>query len=427
MKLSKLNQPNKVNKKTDSKLVKKWQAIQRQINQNKNLDKKMREFAVKCEKRLRKPEQEFLEERARLVIHLCEYLPRKTLTKTALMELTDYIDDEIDLIQQHPFCKPNQAQRLVNCKIQKLQERQDKYSQDPKQIQKLREHIESMPWMTVSLTDEQLAEFVRDPDKGQQIIDEYYDAWLETQGKEAEDKFDDTEYQQDWESEDDNDFFENIFGQGTDQQYDNAYNERQTKIEQQGEDLLKKLMRSNEINRLYKKLANILHPDKLKDKSKQSEYLLAMKLLITARKNKDLFELLSIAQRYLPEHELALDKHQEKQLSVALDKKLKELQAAHFDAENAHSANASLWRRFYHKNERQLEKNFENQIIWLQQIKQQSKQIVASTTSVKQVKLFLREHFEKRDIEAMQFLQDKFFGEFDVPFDEDFPFDRAPY
>jgi curved DNA-binding protein CbpA len=183
-------------------------------------------------------------------------------------------------------------------------------------------------------------------------------------------------------------------------------------------------MKSEEINRLYKKLANLLHPDKLTDTSKQAEYLAAMKELITARKNKDIFELLTLDQRYFPNHDLAIDKKQEKQLSFALDKKLKELQDEYFIIYEAPTPISVLWRKFHDKNKRQQEYNLEQQKEWLNNMIKETDSIIRETSNVKNIKAFLRDHYESLSSEAFTCFQDEFISAYDTP---DFDFDKPPF
>jgi hypothetical protein len=430
MQLSQLKNASQSNKKKASPLAKKWQAIQRQINQNLSLQKKMQTFYEYYEKQLRGDEERFLTKRTELVEHFCGFIPRKTIVNTAIDNLLDFIEGEMQLIAQHPFGDDDNLMQLYKLKIDKLQERQDKYSTDPKVMNTMRDYLESMPWMPDNLSDEEISEFIRNPDMADKMIDERFKQWKKENPEHAvADGYPQDEEDEDWLNEDDA-FFNDFFGNETDDDVD-SHNPFQSHQQlEESEQLLKQLMKSGEINKLYKKLANLLHPDKLKDKSKQAEYLAAMKELITARKNKDLFSLLSLAQRYLPDHDLAIDKKQEKQLSLALDIKLKDLQAEYLDMANSPTNEAKIWCRFHDKNKRQQEKNLEEQRHWVERMIEDTDIIIANTSNVKNLKAYLRDFNERMNRESMSVLTEMFNefdrspidGDFDDPFDEKFDY-----
>lgn len=424
MQISQLKNIGKSNKKKSiSPLAKKWQAIRRQLNQNANLRKKMCAFFELYEKSLGHHEGRFLKKRMELVEHLCSYIPRKTITNYAMENLLDFIDVEMLLISQHPFYDNEAVQELHKLRRNKLQERQDVYSVDTKTIDALRAYIESLPWMSKEFSDDDISEFIRDPEMGEKLIEEGYQEWLKDHPEdETCEKQPCHEGFEDWIDGVDDFFYDN-----TDRKDDSDEEEAFDALHEQSSDtenLLKTLMKSEEINRLYKKLANLLHPDKLTDTSKQAEYLAAMKELITARKNKDIFELLTLAQKYFPNHDLAIDKKQEKQLSFALDKKLKELQDEYFIIYDAPTPISVLWRKFHDKNKRQQEYNLEQQKEWLNNMIKETDSIIRETSNVKNIKAFLRDHYESLSSEVFTRFQDEFISAYDTP---DFDFDKPPF
>lgn len=424
MQLSQLKNNTKSNKKkSSSPLAKKWQAIQRQLNQNASLEKKMNEFFKLYEKCLKHDEQRFLSKRMELVEHLANFIPRKTIIKSAMENLLDYIDGEMSLISQHPFNDHDAVQKLNKLKLGKLQERQDIYAVDSKTINAMREYLGSLPWMPKDLSDDDISEFIRDPDMGEKTIEEGYQEWLKAHPeKDVTDQENFQDEFEDWIDGDEDFYDDDVFGE---HEHDNDYAQmHEQPADADTEQLLKKLMKSEEINKLYKKLANLLHPDKLTDASKQAEYLAAMKELIAARKSRDLFGLLTLAQRYFPNHDLAIDKKQEKQLSAALDRKLKELQEEYFTIEDANTPVSVLWRKFHDKNKRQQESNLTQQKEWLEDMIQDTDRIIRDTSNVKNVKAFLRDFYERLDNEAFARFQDEFMEQFDIP---PFDVDKAPF
>ncbi len=181
-------------------------------------------------------------------------------------------------------------------------------------------------------------------------------------------------------------------------------------------------MKSSEIKKPFKKLANTLHPDKVSDDVKKSEYASAMKGLIEARKSGDFFDLLSIAQTYVPDYDLAISKQQEKRLSEALDRKLKNLQHQYIATQQAPTLHARIWAEFHDKNKHQQKRNFDMHESWMESMIQDADNIIEHVTSVPKLKVFLRDHFEQLYMESFDDLNRIFIDEFDAdehrnPFD----------
>lgn len=447
MKLSQLKTtPSQKNKKKPGNLLaKKWQAIQRQINQNNNLEKKIKEFSALFEKRMGDKEAEFVNKRGELVAHFCSFIPKKTLKDNALEDLFDYIDEELDLISHHPYTDKELPQALLKLKMQKYQERLDKFALDPRYISSLNEYLDSFPWLEHDLSEEELSEFIRNPEKVDEFIEQQRTQYIEENNIDEADleDLDLAPPEDDMDEEEilgaifkdifgddvfeDDEFVEGAFeGDAFEGEESEYHQHKATTGREDSDELLKKLMKSEEINKVYKKLANMLHPDKLRDKSKQAEYLGAMKELINARKAKDLFGLLSLAQRYMPDHELALDKKQEKQLSEALDRKLGLLKEEYHAKQRSDNYETVIWNKFQNKNKRHQEAHFIEHEKWLNSMNRETERIIATTNNIKNMKAFLRDVHNENYLHMMNELSDPF--GFDDGFDDvfndkdDFPF-----
>lgn len=443
MKLSQLKTTTGKNKKKSvNPLTKKWQAIQRQINQIADHKKKVEAFSVEFAKRMQAKETAFVNKRGDLVEHFCGFIAKKTVKDNALDQLMDYIDEEMHLISNHPYTDIALPQHLLKIKMRKYQERMDKFSVDPKYIESLKAYLDSYHWLEHDFSDEELSEFIKDPDKVDEFIENERQKYIEENNIDEEDLEDlDLDGPDDFFDEDMNDeelldamfkemFGEDIFGEEKYNKEDSEFHEYEpTQGLEDGDNLLKKLMKSEEINKVYKKLANLLHPDKLQDKSKQAEYLSAMKELIAARKAKDMFGLLSLAQRYMPDHELALDKEQEKQLAEALNRKLAALQNEFRERQNGNDYETVIWNKFHSKNKRQQEANLEAHEKWLIAMNKETDHIIATTSNIKNLKSYLRDFYQRRDFDMMQnIVMPQGFDDFGDGFgdvfrdDDDFPF-----
>lgn len=431
MKLSQLKTTpsQKSKKKTGNLLAQKWQSIQRQINQNNNQEKKMKEFAAQFEKRMRGKEAAFVSKRGELVAHLCSFIPKKTMANNALEDLFDYIDEEMHLITHHPYADKDLPQTLLKLRVQKYQERMDKFANDPRYIANIVSYLDSFHWLEHNLSEHDLSEFIRNPDKLDEYIEQQRTKYIKDNNIDEadledldlaspDDAFDDMDEEEILDA-----IFKDLFeGHEFDgeafKNEESEFHSHATQSEEESDDLLKKLMKSEEINKIYKKLANLLHPDKLRDKSKQAEYLSAMKELISARKAKDLFGLLSLAQRFMPDHELALDTKQEKQLGEALDRKLKLLKEEYHTSLRSGNHENVIWNKFQNKNKRKQEANFKDHEKWLATMNLETEHIIATTNNIKNMKAFLRNFYSNSDFDMMNEFSDPF--DFDDTFNDGF-------
>ena len=88
--------------------------------------------------------------------------------------------------------------------------------------------------------------------------------------------------------------FEDLFGQQTEEengQYHAPQDDRQKDLD--------KLFKGGQLNKIYKRLASLLHPDKEQDPVKKAQKHVIMQTLSAARKNKDAFTLIQLYQTHI--------------------------------------------------------------------------------------------------------------------------------
>ncbi|WP_051416065.1 J domain-containing protein [Salinivibrio socompensis] len=98
--------------------------------------------------------------------------------------------------------------------------------------------------------------------------------------------------------------------------------------------------------KLYRQLAKKLHPDRERDSAKQAEKHALMQQLSQAKKEKDPLALLLLAQRFLPDHELALDNDMLRHLEKSLKDRVVQLNQEHQALKDGHDVKSVVWRRF---------------------------------------------------------------------------------
>ncbi len=212
--------------------------------------------------------------------HLMSFMPRKSFTNWQREELHVWIESNLDILAGHPFADSEQTSDLRQEYGEHLLKNIDKdvdegaYAQE--ELDELRKVCEAMFNGEESFSDEDLVGFLRDPDAFQQKFHEYVDA----RSDKASDDFNTNDY--DDNNQDDESFFEDEY------QYQQAEDEtkKQTK--------LKELFNNSKLNKLYKILANRLHPDKEMNPQLKEQKQELMVQLANAKKQKDAFTIISM-------------------------------------------------------------------------------------------------------------------------------------
>lgn len=145
------------------------------------------------------------------------------------------------------------------------------------------------------------------------------------------------------------DFFQQDFAQDDDQhQY--AKNTRQKSLD--------KLSKAEQLNKIYKRLASLVHPDKEQDPGKKAQKHVLMQTLSEARKNNDAFTLLQLYQTHINEGEFAIDSDTLSSIQALLREKLHSLDDELHQAKSNNELSSLVWRKFSGRSKKQTEHNF---------------------------------------------------------------------
>ncbi|MCL1083559.1 J domain-containing protein [Shewanella psychromarinicola] len=106
------------------------------------------------------------------------------------------------------------------------------------------------------------------------------------------------------------------------------------------------LFENKAMTKLYRQLANQLHPDKEQDLEQKALKKDLMQLLSQAKKDKDALALLMMAQEHLPEYKLIADEDMIKRVEAALYSKIVSLNQEHQFMQHGNDIKSEIWRRF---------------------------------------------------------------------------------
>jgi hypothetical protein len=97
---------------------------------------------------------------------------------------------------------------------------------------------------------------------------------------------------------------------------------------------------------MYKKIANVIHPDKELDPSKIEEKKVLMQQLTEAKNNSDVFTLIKMYQTHVPDGEYFLDDDALKHIEHLFQMNIYKLNQEHRDIFNSQGMKSNVWKVF---------------------------------------------------------------------------------
>jgi hypothetical protein len=365
--------------KTNDPLAKKWLEIEKKQKRNANFKRKMTDLYQVFKDDILQEEHKFVELLGQETRHLMTFMSRKSFTQWQKEELSNWIESNLDNLSTYPFGNAELAHDLRNEYSDSLsactQKIDGEVDLDEELLAEMRELCEEMFLGELSFSDEQLANFIRDPETFKQA----FQAFLE-----AKDDEDD----------------EGLFGDDSQDDYsaEEPY-EEQCREEVQQQNKLKSLFNSSNLNKLYKILANRLHPDKERNEHLRAEKSELMAQLVKAKKDKDAYTIISMFHQFVPESELSLFDGNNQELSEALIKllneKLKTLDQENYDQKHNNSTESLIWQKFSGRSKKIIQENIDSHLADLEDSQTRLNYSIHEVTTVKLLKEILSERYEK--------------------------------
>jgi len=366
-----------------SPFAKKWQEIEKKQKRNANAKAKIDKLYQLFQNDILPEENKLVELLAQETHHLISFLPRKSFTQWQREELQAWIESNLDTLSHHPFGN----QTLFNAASKEYADFLVKEAQEVNQgveftsddIARMREMADEMFQGKKTFTDDELRDFMRDPSLFQQVFRDFIE---EMENSEAKDEFydDQDEHQQ-------QDEHQHAKGH---QYYQDK--KKHTK--------LKSLFNSTNLNKLYKILANKLHPDKEKNEHLKAEKSELMAKLVKAKKNKDAYTLISMFHQFVPESELTLFDGSDEELTQALitllNEKLKELDSENFHNKHSDGIQSMIWKKLSGRSKKIQQEKIDAHIADLTDSHTQLNYSINEVKTLKRLKGVLSERYEQR-------------------------------
>lgn len=364
--------------KANDPLAKKWLEIEKKQKRNANFKRKMTNLYQVFKDDILQEEHKFVELLGQETRHLMTFMSRKSFTQWQKEELSNWIESNLDNLSTYPFGNAELVRDLRNEYGDSLsactQKIDDDVDLDKELLAEMRALCEEMFLGELSFSDEELASFIRDPAVFQQAFQEFSDK------KRDEDHEDEGFSDDDYSTED-------------------PYEEHCREKEDQQQNKLKSLFNSSNLNKLYKILANRLHPDKERNEHLRAEKSELMAQLVKAKKDKDAYTIISMFHQFVPESELSLFDGNDQELSEALIKllneKLKTLDQENYEQKHNNSIESLVWQKFSGRSKKIVQENIDSHLSDLEDSHTRLNYYINEVTTVKLLKEILSERYEK--------------------------------
>ena len=377
---------NSVESKPDSPFAKKWQQIEKKQKRNATAKAKIEKLYQIFQDEILPEEQKVVELLAQETRHLMTFLSRKSFTQWQREELQSWIESNLETLAQHPF-GDHELFTAVNREYgDHLAVEAKKFNSDVEfssdDIAQMREMTNEMFQGAKKFTDEELLAFMRDPAIFQQAFRDFME--------EMEDNLEES-------MEGDDSFFDD--GEDFSDYYSNGEQHYQGEQQVKKQGNLKSLFNSSKLNKLYKILANKLHPDKEKNVHLKDEKSELMTTLVKAKKNKDAFTIISMFHQFVPESELTLFDGSDEELTEALitllNEKSHQLDKENDDNKYRDGIKSMVWQKLNGRSKKATQENIDIHIKDLEDSHTRLNYYIHEVKTVKLLKEILSERYEQ--------------------------------
>ncbi|MBM7074386.1 hypothetical protein JQC92_20570 [Shewanella sp. 202IG2-18] len=364
--------------KSWKKLSNLWEQISKLQARNQRLEIKISTFYEQAKPLFESYEIETCSLAAIKIERLISFIPRRTIKGERRDALYELIHEELDALESNPFWTGSTEElrkKFQNQIAADAQHHADKAPEpDEFETEIFRDMLEDMLGVDIDFEHEKLVEMMRNPQNIEQYLKDIAQSHQEKHADIEDDPIDEDEL--------DDDFFER------------AFNHFKQEESAPSIDDIKMLFKSSDLNKLYKKMASRLHPDKESDESLKKEKHELMQQLSKAKRDGDVFTLLQMSQQWLPDFELDLSPSALKAMIRVLETKVKDLNFQHKRIGSDSSLESMVWNRLSARSKKQQQINIQEHIDSLVDCQADIQECIDTLTTVKSVNAYLKERIE---------------------------------
>jgi len=368
--------------KKESAFSNKWAQVEKKQTRNLKFRKKLDDFNKQFQKDILPFEVKFCEMMVDQTRHLMGFVSRKSFTEWQREELNIWIESNIDSLYEHPFSPEGLSQALrkeyTDSLLDTVNVMDKDGAVDPLHILEMRSLLAELD-IEDNFSDEQLAEFIREPRQ----FHDYIETLLARRENEAE---------VDAEAEFDEGLFEDIEDDFINSDYFQHFQQSHKKHQKK----LKDLFDASLLRKCYKKLANILHPDKEPNAALKLHKSELMAMLVQAKKEKDAFTIISLYQEHVPDNDLNLDEDVSNELLALIDEKLRRLDDEYHHLKYEPNIENMVWRKLGGRSKKIMDEKKQTHLSELQQACDEIALMIKQCKNMKQLNKQLSDRYERR-------------------------------
>ena len=374
---------------TDSPFAKKWLQIQKKQKRNASTKKKIDDLYQVFQNEILPEEQKIVALIAQETLHLITFLPRKSFTQWQREELQTWIEGNLETLNEHPFGNAELFKDVSTAYRDALVQEAQKIDEDheflPEEIDYMRSMADQMFQGKKEFTNEELQAFMRDPTVFQETLQNF----LSEQAQKQESNFTDDEQDEGEFSQEESEYH----GKNTEDPHVKSQLNKQSK--------LKSLFNAGNLNKLYKLLANRLHPDKETNEHLKAEKTELMSQLVTAKKNKDAFTIISMFHQFMPDSENTFFDGDDTELGQALitllNEKSHELDKENSDEKYSNGLKSMVWNKLNGRSKKVTQENINSHLADLEDDHTRLNYYIHEVKTVVLLKEILTERYEQRN------------------------------
>lgn len=352
-----------------------WQKIEKKQNKINSQKKKIAQLYQEFQTQILPYEQEMCIQVQALIITLLPFVSRKSLSELHREVLLDWINQELNFIETNPFAMDVDIDNLRDTLQQQLLILADRnpFEENTENLQQFALMLEEMFGEKLQLNEQEISEIARDPSKLQDYIER-----MHAQAEE-ELKFVDQ----------DSDFYDEY------EKYDEPFEHTdQTGNSKHAQLTLDKLFKSSELNKIYKRLATKIHPDKEIDDKLKAEKQVLMQQLSAARKANDVFTILLMYQTHCDESDISFDDTTLLAIQKLLGERVRTLEREHYQLSVPSTPEGMVWKQFSGRSKKATANNFAEFIAQRQEISESCHVMVDDITNLKILKEYLNDRID---------------------------------
>ena len=126
---------------------------------------------------------------------------------------------------------------------------------------------------------------------------------------------------------------------------------------------VKEMFRGTQLNKMYKRIASVIHPDKEIDPLKKEEKHRLMQELAVAKRDNDVMTLVRMFTQYVPDVDFKFDDTTLLQMEHLLEMRIRELNYAHRDLFNNQGFKSIIWKQFSATSKKKIQAKMQEHVV----------------------------------------------------------------